>query len=73
MSYIITATFPDDHAKLITLLENRDIRTLRHDTENEMVTVDMRGDFETNVDQTRWLCGKLLDAGIIEFEIRHSY
>lgn len=72
MGYIITATFDDDHAKLLTLLENREIRTLKHDTENEMVTVDMRGDFDRQAQQTQWLCEKLVAAGILEFEIRHS-
>jgi len=78
MSYIITATIPlgaEVNARdgVSALLQEREIRFLRRDDENEMVTLDMRGDFDRNAEQTRWLCNKLIDAGILKFEIGHSY
>lgn len=78
MSYIITTTIPLGEAHnsrhgVDMLLREPEIRILKRDTENEVVTLDMRGDFEDNARQVRWLCGKLVDAGILEFSIGHSY
>lgn len=78
MSYIITVTVPLDEAVnhrygVDALLRDPLIRFLRRDTENDTITLDMRGDFDDNAHQVRWLCGKLVDAGILEFEINHSY
>jgi hypothetical protein len=78
VSYIITATIPVGDAlnargAIETLLREPEIRLLHRDEENETVTLDMRGDFDRNAVQTRWLCNKLVDAGILRFQIGHSY
>lgn len=78
MSYIITVEIPlgEQHNSrngVDLLLREPEIRLLRHDDENEITTLDMRGDFDINDRQVRWLCGKLVDAGILEFRIGHSY
>lgn len=78
MSYIITVTIPTDDAMnhghgVDALLRDPLIRFLSRDTENETTTLDMRGDFDDNAHQVRWLCNKLVDAGILRFQIGHSY
>lgn len=78
MSYIITATILEDDPMnsrdgVRCLLTVPEIRLLSRDTENETVTLDMRGDYETNGEQVRWLCNKLVNAGILRFQIDHSY
>jgi hypothetical protein len=75
MGYIITVTIPD-HAMnrdegVRQLLTDPLIRLLRED-DGETV-LDMRGDYDRNAEQVRWLCGKLIDAGVLEFDIGHSY
>lgn len=78
MSYIITATIPlseamNRHDGVDVLLSDPLIRLLRRDEENETVTLDMRGDFDVNDQQVRWLCERLVNAGIVKFQIGHSY
>ena len=75
MSYIIVAEFPEDRypGATVRLLTVPEIRLLRRDSENEIVHLDIRGDFDHAAEQTRWLCNHLIDTGVINFSIYHSY
>ena len=78
MSYIITVTIPADDPMnhrygVDALLLEPLIIFLSRDTDNETTKLDMSGDFDDNAHQVRWLCGKLVDAGILRFSIGHSY
>lgn len=78
MSYIIVATFSEDRQRgfpraAAKLLKVPEIRLLRRDAENELVSLDMRGDFDRKAELTREFCGHLIDAGVVEFDIHHSY
>ena len=37
------------------------------------LTLDIRGDFDKQQELTRWFCNQLIDAGVLTFEIHHSY
>lgn len=77
MSYIITATIRECAINRSTgvddLLKDSKIRLLSKDTEDGQVVLDVSADFDDNAETVRWLCGKLIDAGILEFDIGHSY
>jgi len=77
MSYIICAEiFHDKFEKEIdaVLKKHNNIRgELDHDKNNETYTLDMAGSFDKQIEITRFFCNALLDEGIYEFEIMHSY
>jgi len=43
------------------------------DEEEDTQYFDMRGDFETQKEDTLWLCERLVNAGFLNFNIRHSF
>ena len=77
MSYIVAATFETDGDNLPTacaeLLTEPWLRLLSRDEENQTVTLDMVGDYDSKQETVRKLANRLIDAGVISFEIRHSY
>ena len=77
MSYIITATFEMDgdnrRAACTELLTEPWLRLLRRDEENQTVTLDMVGDYDSKQETVRKLTNRLIDAGVVSFELRHSY
>jgi len=76
MSYIVVAKF-DPEAEINSrkwrsiLLEKSYIHLLSE--RDGEVSVDMRGDFLEAAAITRTFCSTLIDAGILEFSIRHGY
>jgi len=54
-------------------LKNDFIRLLSYDEFEEITKLDMRGDFDKQIELTRKFCNALLDAGIYEFNIHHSF
>jgi hypothetical protein len=78
VSYIITATIPigqemNRAGGVDELLANPKIRLLHRDSVEDLVVLDVAADFDTNKDTVRWLCRLLVDAGILEFNISHSF
>ena len=75
MGYQIIATFNEDEYPnaINVLLIHPSIRFLYRDRENERVSVDMLGDFNNQAELTRKFCALLIDAGVTNFDIRHSY
>lgn len=78
MSYIICAEiFYDNKFKkeeINNVIKNyKEIRTLKDDEWNGIYTLDMSGDFDKQIELTRFFCNALLNEGIYEFKITHSY
>jgi hypothetical protein len=76
VGYIICAEVDTDsdinHPKGIDrILEIEGIRLLSK--RDGHYTLDMRGEFDRNAEQVLYLCKALVDNGILEFDIRHSY
>jgi len=76
LSYQIIAEIPLDNAddpRAKTLLREPRVRPLRFDAEEDIQHFDIRGDFDSQKYDTLWLCEKIVEAGFLNFTIRHSY
>lgn len=82
MSYIVVASFYEDAevnlgGDLNRLLADERVRLLSREGESPLsgshpTKVDIRGDHEAVRETTLYLASRVIEAGFVEFDIRHS-
>ncbi|AHF94595.1 hypothetical protein OPIT5_29370 [Opitutaceae bacterium TAV5] len=74
MSYIIIAEV-DTRGEMNVGGDKAKVRARMLDEQDGIITFDVQGDYDPSVKRERVLalCQTLVDAGFVEFSIRHSY